>query len=99
MQTYEDISLIEETLRSAIFESDVIFTDDIPISLQVKGNGKVKKARIRVYVRGGTGPRLTAYDFSIDRSKKRRLHVPKRRQTSSPALPGAITRRKPLAPI
>jgi transposase len=73
MQTYEGINLMGEALRSAIFESDVIFTDDTPVSLQVKGNGKVKKARMWVYVRGGTGPPLTIYDFSIDRSKKRPL--------------------------
>ena len=73
MQVYEGISLMGETLKKAIFESDVIFTDDTPVSLQVKGNGKVKKARMWVYVRGGSGPPLTVYDFSIDRSKKRPL--------------------------
>ncbi len=73
MQTYESIKPLEETFRRAIFESDVLFTDDTPIPLQVKGDGKLKKARLWVYVRGGTGPPLTAYDFSIDRSKKRPL--------------------------
>jgi hypothetical protein len=51
----------------------VIFTDDSIIPLQVKGNGKVKKARLWVYVRGGQGPPLTVFDFSRDRSKKRPL--------------------------
>jgi len=73
MQVYESIKPLEGTLRQAIFESDVLFTDDTPIPLQVKGNGKLKKARLWVYVRGGTGPPLTAYDFSIDRSKRRPL--------------------------
>lgn len=73
MQTYEAINRLEGPLRDAIFESDVAFTDDTPVPLQVKGNGKVKKARIWVYVRGGNGPPLTVYDFSIDRSKKRPL--------------------------
>jgi len=73
MQIYESISLLEEAFRQALFEGDVMFTDDTPVSLQVKGNGKVKKARLWVYVRGGPGPPLTAYDFSIDRSKKRPL--------------------------
>jgi len=73
MQVYESIKPLEETLRRAIFESDVIFTDDTPIPLQVKGNGKLRKARLWVYVRGGTGPPLTTYDFSVDRSKKRPL--------------------------
>ena len=73
MQVYESISRLEETLRRAVLENDVLFTDDTPIPLQVKGNGKLKKARLWVYVRGGTGPPLVAYDFSIDRSKKRPL--------------------------
>jgi transposase len=73
MQVYESIKLLGENFRQAIFERDVIFTDDTPIPLQVKGNGKLKKARLWVYVRGGTGPALTAYDFSIDRSKRRPL--------------------------
>jgi len=73
MQVYESIQPLEETMRRAIFESDVLFTDDTPIPLQVKGNGKLKKARLWVYVRGGTGPPLVTYDFSIDRSKRRPL--------------------------
>jgi transposase len=73
MQLYESIQPLEETMRRAIFESDVLFTDDTPIPLQVKGNGKLKKARLWVYVRGGTRPSLVTYDFSIDRSKRRPL--------------------------
>ncbi|HBB18206.1 MAG TPA: IS66 family transposase [Syntrophus sp. (in: bacteria)] len=73
MQVYESIKPLEETFRRAIFESDVVFTDDAPVPLQVKGNGKLKKARLWVYVRGGTGPPFVAYDFSIDRSKRRPL--------------------------
>ena len=73
MQVYESIKPLEETLRKAVFESDVLFTDDTPIPMQVKGNGKLRKARLWVYLRGGTGPPLVAYDFSIDRSKKRPL--------------------------
>ncbi|MFA5183720.1 MAG: IS66 family transposase, partial [Syntrophales bacterium] len=74
MQVYESIKPLEETLRRAVLEKDVLFTDDTPVPLQVKGNGKVKKARLWVYVRGGTGPPLTAYDFSIDHSKRRPLN-------------------------
>ncbi|MGW8323099.1 MAG: IS66 family transposase, partial [Thermodesulfobacteriota bacterium] len=51
----------------------VLFTDDSIIPLQVKGNGKVKKARLWGYVRGGADPPLTVYDFSRDRSKQRPL--------------------------
>ena len=73
IQTYEAIRPLEDTLKRAVLERDVIFTDDSIIPLQVKGNGKVKKARLWVYVRGGQGPPLTVFDFSRDRSKKRPL--------------------------
>ena len=73
MQVYESIAPLEAAFRRAIFESDVLFTDDTPVPLQVKGNGKLKKARLWAYVRGGSGPPLVVYDFSIDRSKKRPL--------------------------
>src|SRR5574340_677220 len=42
MQIYESIKCLEDTFRKAICESDVVFTDDIPIPLQVKVNGKLK---------------------------------------------------------
>ena len=73
MQVYESIRPLETVLQKAVLERDVLFTDDTPVPLQVKGNGKVKKARLWVYLRGGPGPPLTAYDFSIDRSKTRPL--------------------------
>ena len=72
-QTYVAIQPLEEVLKRAVLESNMIFTDDSIIPLQVKGNGKMKKARLWVYVRGGPGPPLTVFDFSTDRSKKRPL--------------------------
>ena len=56
IQSYEAIRPLEDVLKMAVLEGDVIFTDDSIIPLQVKGNGKVKKARLWVYVRGGPGP-------------------------------------------
>jgi transposase len=73
MQVYEGARCLEETLRAAVWERGIIFTDDTPVPLQAKGTGKVKKARLWVYVRGGPGPPLTVYDFSCDRSKQRPL--------------------------
>ena len=74
MQVYDSINCLEEALRQAtVFERNILFTDDTPVPLQVKGSGKLKKARLWVYVRGGTGPPLTAFHFSIDRSKSRPL--------------------------
>ncbi|SEM80848.1 IS66 C-terminal element [Syntrophus gentianae] len=72
MQTYVSISALKKAFRQAVIgEADILFTDDTPIPLQVKGNGKLKKARLWVYLREGTDPPLVAYDFSLDRSKLR----------------------------
>jgi hypothetical protein len=71
LQTYEALGPLEIALKQAVLESDILHTDDSIIPLQVKGKGKVQKARLWVYVRGGIGPPLTVYDFSHDRSKKR----------------------------
>jgi transposase len=73
LQSYDAILPLGDVLKRAVLESDVIFTDDSIIPLLIKGNGKVKKARLWVYVRGGNDPPLTVYDFSHDRSKKRPL--------------------------
>ncbi len=73
LQTYDAIRPLGEALKKAVLESEILFTDDTVIPLQVKGRGKVKKGRLWVYVRGGPGPPLTVYDFSRDRSKKRPL--------------------------
>jgi transposase len=73
LQTYEQIQPLGKVLKDAVLESDIIFTDDTPIPLLVRGNGKVKKARLWVYVRGGLDPPLVVYDFSRDRSQKRPL--------------------------
>ena len=74
LQTYEAIRPLGEELKRAVLGRDILFTDDSIIPLQVKGNGRVKKARLWVYVRGGPGPPLHVYDFSQDRSKKRPLN-------------------------
>jgi len=73
LQTYEAIRPLGEVLKEAALARDILFTDDSIIPLLVKGNGRVKKARLWVYVRGGPGPPLTVFDFSRDRSKKRPL--------------------------
>lgn len=73
LRNYDAITPLGEELKKAVLESGVIFTDDSIIPLLVKGNGKVKKARLWAYVRGGNGPPLTVYDFSHDRSKQRPL--------------------------
>jgi len=73
LQIYDAIRPLGGVLKEAVLEGDIIFTDDSIIPLLVKGNGRVKKARMWVYVRGGPGPPLTVFDFSTDRSKQRPL--------------------------
>jgi len=75
MQMYESIKILKPVLRQAVLENGILFTDDTPVALQDHQNnpGKFKKARLWVYVRSGTGPPLTMYDFSMDRGKKRPL--------------------------
>lgn len=73
MQIYDAIAPLQGTLRQAVFEQAIIFTDDTPVDMQGANHGKMKKARLWTYVRGGSGPPLTVYDFSRDRSKQRPL--------------------------
>jgi len=73
MQIYEAIEPLGEVLKEVVLEAGVLFTDDSIFPLQSKGSGRVVKARLWTYVRGGPGPPLTVYDFSRDRSKERPL--------------------------
>jgi transposase len=73
MQIFEAIRPLGDALKQAVLESEVLFTDDSIIPLQQKGFGRVRKARLWVYVRGDPDPPLAVYDFSLDRSKKRPL--------------------------
>jgi len=73
LQTYDAIRPLGEVFKRVVLESEILFTDDTVIPLQVKGHGRVKKGRLWVYVRGDPDPPLAVYDFSRDRSKKRPL--------------------------
>ena len=57
-------------LKADLLSGDVLYTDDTPVRLLVKGNGKTRQARLWAY-RGGTGPPAVVFDFSIDRRKER----------------------------
>lgn len=56
LQIYEAIRPLGDVLKQTVLDEDVLFTDDSIMPLLVKGNGRVKKARMWVYVRGGPGP-------------------------------------------
>ena len=76
MQMYDTpLKILKPVFRQAVLEDGIVFTDDTPVALQDHQNhpGKFKKARLWVYVRGGTGPPLAMYDFSMDRGTKRPL--------------------------
>jgi hypothetical protein len=65
------LCLLYEAMKADILARDVIFTDDTPVNLQVKGRGKTVTGRMWVYVGGGTGPPYRVFEFTVDRSKKR----------------------------
>lgn len=69
----EAILPLGEELKMAVLDTEVLFTDDSVIPLLERGRGKTRKARLWVYVRGDPRPRLTAYDFTLDRCKGRPL--------------------------
>ena len=58
-------------LKDLLIDRGVIFTDDTPVNLQVKGTGKTVTGRMWVYVAGGAGPPWRVFEFTVDRSKKR----------------------------
>ncbi|MFO7535001.1 MAG: IS66 family transposase [Kiritimatiellia bacterium] len=60
--------------RADILARPVIFTDDTPVDLLEKGRGKVKQARMWVYV-GGCGPSYRYFDFTEDRRKERPAQI------------------------
>jgi transposase len=64
-------SPLYEAMKADILARGVIFTDDTPVNLQVKGRGKTVTGRMWVYVGGGTGPPYRVFEFTVDRSKKR----------------------------
>ena len=59
-------------LKAEVLARAVLYTDDTPVPLQVKGRGKTQQARLWVY-RGDTGPPVVVYDFTTDRTKARPL--------------------------
>ena len=58
-------------LKAEILARGVLFTDDTPVRLQVKGAGRTVQGRMWVYVAGGAGPPLRIFEFTRDRRKGR----------------------------
>jgi len=71
MRAAEALGPLYELLKEDVLSRGVIFTDDTPVKLQVKGKGKTVTGRMWVYVGGGTGPPYRIFEFTVDRSKKR----------------------------
>ena len=56
-----------DLMRQKVFESGVIFTDDTPVKLIVKGKGKTQKGRMWIYLGGSpNAPPYHIYDFTED---------------------------------
>jgi transposase len=73
MRGAEVLKPLYDELKKQTLNRGVIFTDDTPVKLQVKGKGKkgLVTGRIWVYVAGGVGPPMKIFDFTIDRRKIR----------------------------
>ena len=73
MRGAEVLKPVYDELKKQILSRGIIFTDDTPIKLQVKGKGKkgLVTGRIWVYVAGGVGPPMKIFEFTIDRRKIR----------------------------
>lgn len=71
IETAEVLTPLYDIMKEEIISRGVIFTDDTPVRLQVKGKGKTVTGRMWVYVGGGTGPPYRVFEFTRDRSKKR----------------------------
>lgn len=69
----EVLQPLYEEMKKQILARGIIFTDDTPVKLQVKGKGKkgLITGRIWVYVAGGTGPPMKVFEFTSDRRKIR----------------------------
>jgi transposase len=73
LQSGDAMLPLGQALQAAVLDTDVLFTDDTVMPLQENGRGRTRQARMWVYLRGGCGPPLVAYDFTADRSQKRPL--------------------------
>lgn len=73
LATAEALAPLGEALKEAVLDTDILFTDDSPMPLLEAGRGQARTARLWVYVRGAPEPPLTAYDFTLDRRKRRPL--------------------------
>jgi hypothetical protein len=56
-----------DLLKQETLKRGIIFTDDTPVQLQVKGKGKTITGRMWVYVAGGQGPPYRIFEFTVDR--------------------------------
>jgi len=73
LQTADVLVPLGQALKKAVLDTEVLFTDDSVIPLLERGRKKTRKARLWVYVRGDPRPRLTVYDFTLDRRLQRPL--------------------------
>ena len=55
-------------MKEAVIARGVVFADDTPVPLLIKGTGKTVAGRMWVYVAGGAGPPYRLFEFTRDRS-------------------------------
>ena len=63
------LSPLYEAMKIRILESGILFADESPVRLQVKGQGRCQQAYMWAYVGGGGGgdPPYRFFEFQIDR--------------------------------
>lgn len=71
MQVAIVLEPIYTLMKEIILNSGVLFTDDTPVKLLVKGQRKTVTGRMWVYIGGGTGPPYRIFEFTRDRCKHR----------------------------
>lgn len=67
----EVLKPVYDELKKQILSRGIIFTDDTPVKLKVKGKKGLITGRIWVYVAGGLGPPMKIFEFTQDRQKRR----------------------------
>jgi len=73
IQTAEALRPLYDELKAIVLANHIVFTDDTSVQMQMKGKGKTHTARMWVYCRGGPGPRLRIFEFTLDKTKRRPL--------------------------
>jgi len=60
-------------MKARVLESGVVFVDETPIDLQVRGKSRMQQAYMWIYVGGGGDPPYRFFEFCLNRNHDNRL--------------------------